>query len=287
MQKDIIRSCDGGSSELRWWAAGSSEQPVFLVLPAMGVRADYYAPLARALHEGGFGVALAELRGHGSSSLRASRSCDFGYRELVEIDFEAYVAAARDRFPGAPIIPVGHSLGGQLACLHSATHPEAFAGIVLITACSLYYRSWGISRGLGFLFFGQASRWLAVAFGHYPGHRLGFAGREAMTLMRDWAHQGRTGCYEVSGSEHDYETLLAEVKLPILAVSFSDDLFFCPPRAVDHLLAKMGAARSEHLRIAPHEAGAEAIGHFSWVRQPHVVVPRIHEWLERQLEVGG
>ena len=93
-------------------------------LPALGVPARHYLPLAEALAEQGIAVAIHEWRGIGSSSLRAGRQQDWAYRELLVDDVPAGLAAVRSELPHARCWIGGHSLGGQLstsmpACIQS------------------------------------------------------------------------------------------------------------------------------------------------------------------------
>ena len=62
----------------------------------MGVEARYYASFAEALSRQGILVAICELRGHGSSSVRPRHGVDFGYREVVELDIPATGSLAWD-----------------------------------------------------------------------------------------------------------------------------------------------------------------------------------------------
>ena len=61
-----------------------------LWLPALGVAARHYLPFAEALSARGVAVFVHEWRGHGSSTQRAGRHCDWGYRELLDIDAESH-----------------------------------------------------------------------------------------------------------------------------------------------------------------------------------------------------
>ena len=65
-----------------------------LFVCALGVEASYYAPFADALSRRGILVAMCDLRGNGTSSLRPRRGVDFGYREIVELDIPAAATAA-------------------------------------------------------------------------------------------------------------------------------------------------------------------------------------------------
>lgn len=54
-----------------------------------------------------------ELRGQGTSSLRAGRDCNWGYEDAIRNDWPAMVAAVRERSGGRPLYLFGHSLGRQ------------------------------------------------------------------------------------------------------------------------------------------------------------------------------
>ncbi len=245
---------------------------------AMGVRASYYRPLAEALCRQGLRAVTVDLRGNGFSSVRAGRGSDFGYREIAELDFPAVIRAVREQVPG-DVVLLGHSLGGQLACLAAAADPGQQVGIVLIASCSIYFRGWSFPRNLWVLGFTQVADLTARVLGYFPGHLVRFGDREARRLVRDWSHQGRTGRYRVAGSEHDYEALLARLELSVLAISFADD-HYAPRHAVAHLLGKMPAAETTHVVLSPSDLGARAVGHFGWVRHADLLAPRIAEWLQ-------
>ena len=254
-----------------------SEAPIVVCFPAMGIRASYYRPLAEALCRQGLRAVTVDLRGNGSSSVRASRSCDFGYREIVELDIPAVLTAVRREVTG-DLLVLGHSLGGQLACLAVAADPRQVTGVVLVASCSVYYRGWSFPRNLRLLAFFHTANLSAQLFGFFPGYLVRFGDREARRLVRDWSRQGRTGRYRVAGSRLDYEALLSTLDLPILALSFTDDTY-SPRRAVEHLLGKMPAATATHLHLPPEDLGNREVGHFGWVRHAERLTPRILQWL--------
>lgn len=276
-----VTAGDGIQVRIQIYANGEAAAPVALILPAMGVRASYYDVLAEELGRHGLHAVTADLRGHGESTVRAGRQCDFGYREIVREDLPAIGRAVRERFPQSLLIPVGHSLGGQMACLWAAVHPRDLDGIVLIASCSVYRRCWPFPVSVGMWFFFHVCRLLAVLVGHLPGRTIGFGGREARTLVKDWKHQGLTGRYEITGDEADYEALLRGVELPILTLSFSDD-GYVTHRAVDHLAEKMPGVRREDRRMTPGDVGVDSIGHFAWARQPAIVSGLVADWIHAQ-----
>ena len=252
-----------------------SGQQVLLLGPAMGVRATYYRPLAVAWRDRGHPAVTFDLRGIGTSSVRAGRGVDFGYREVVEVDLPAILGAVRREYPDRPIVFQGHSLSGQLACLHASRWPESFETILLVATCSVYYKPWGV----GLWFFLHMARFLSTVFGHFPGKIVGFAGREARTLVRDWSRQGFHGTYELAGTDHDYESSLGRMTTPVHATHFSDDKL-APLAAVLHLLEKMPDETTTRDRVEPADFGVDELGHFGWIKSSEALVDRLTSRLD-------
>ena len=265
---------DGVSSRITVFAGDfSSASPVLICMPAMGVPAKFYEPLAVPVMGEGWRLVTADLRGNGLSSVRASREVSFGYHEMVTFDWPAVVEKVETLFPGAPIYLLGHSLGGQLSTLYLAANPGACSGLILVATPSVYYRGWDFPLNLGILAGTQLAWAIAGILGYFPGKKIGFGGTEARGVIRDWAHTGRTGRYEPAGSPVDFERLLGELELPVLSISFEMDLL-APERAVVNLCTKM-----KRCRITHHLLGDENLGHLQWVKNLQPVIEKISEWL--------
>lgn len=270
-----VTAADGVSSVVSVFETDElpPDSPILLVKPAMGIRASFYAPLAAPFNALGFRVATADLRGHGFSSVRPGRRTDFGFREMLELDWPAEIDVLADAWPQAPRVLLGHSLGGKLSLLYAAAHPDTVNAVVTCAACSVYWRTY--PRGLALLAFTQLAAGVARLLGHFPGERLGFAGREAPRVMSDWARQSRTGLYRPRGSRIDYESLAARSTVPTLIMTLAGDRY-APPSAADHLAAKLPPEQvtRQHLE-EPRIPSA----HFRWVQASEGVVPAIHSWL--------
>ncbi|MEM6990995.1 MAG: alpha/beta fold hydrolase [Myxococcota bacterium] len=271
----VARLPDGGDLSMRVFDAAGSEH-VVLMLCGLGVAARYYAPTAAALAERGHTVVTADWRGLGASTIRAQRGVDFGYRELLEDDLPPMIAAVRQRCPDRPLTLLGHSLGGQLGALHLSRHPGDAAGLVMVGACSLYWKNWGTVRGPGFYALSRVYRATAKTLGYFPGKRMGFGGTEARTLMLDWSHTVKTGRYRLAGSSVDYEASLRSATTSILALRIAGDTW-APERAVRHLLEKMPNATVEHREVGPDPD--HTLDHFRWAKHPRVVVEAVERWL--------
>lgn len=249
---------------------------VMLLLPGMGISARHYIAFARCLADGGTRVFIHEWRGNGSSSLRAGRSRDWGYRELIEEDLQAAVQAAAER-AGSPVWLAGHSLGSQLACLAAARRPENAAGLVLVAGGAPYAPvfPWPMRLLLAIVF--RAFPIMSGMVGHFPGRRLGFAGTEAHGVMQDWARTGRTGRYDLDSLDFDAEAALTALDLPVLTVRMDAD-WFVPSASLEWLLAKLPGCRIDRRIVTELEQGARA-DHFHWLEFPGASAHRITEWL--------
>ena len=273
---------DGGRFTVEVFANAQANAPAILIQPAMGVRAGYYRLLAEALRDAGCHAGIAELRGHEAhdDARRPGWGYDFGYHHMLHEDWPQAVAAMKARFPGSRFYLLGHSLGAQVSCLYASQHQAELDGLILIACSSVEWRLWGF----GFLLFSQAAGLSGRLVGHFPGKAFRFAGREARSVMADWARQARTGRFMFGQPRLDYEPALGNVTLPVLGISLEGD-FFASRRAFDGLVNKMPKAALERHHLDPKALGFEGIDHFRWARKPALVLPTIRQWLAKQAGV--
>jgi predicted alpha/beta hydrolase len=254
---------------------------VVVFLPAMGTRASYYDTFGQALSDAGFHAVIGDFRNHGAGSVRPSRRVDFGYRELIREDCAELIAFARRRFPQAPVLAGGHSLGGHVTALYASLAPAGeLAGLFAVAAGTVHYKAYGGRRALGVLVLTQLTDVVSRALGIFPGHRIGFAGLEPRTQMLDWARAARTGRFSPSGDAHDYERALGNVRLPLLVLSVEDD-DYAPASAARGLYGKLPRATPTFETLAPGAFERGRVGHFSWAKTPLPVVERIRAWWPR------
>lgn len=264
---------DGHASVLRIHRAGSNAPGVFW-LPALGVPAAKYDVFAQALVAQGVGCAVHEWRGNGSSSLRARRGVDWGYRELLHDDLPAAIAALDG---GSRWHFGGHSLGGQLAAMAAARQPHRSAGLVLVATGLPHAATFRGRQRLGVSLFARVLPLLTRVAGYYPGQRLGFAGREAGQLMRDWAATVRTGRYGCYGHRDELESALSALRQPVLGVRMAQD-WLVPAASMQALLDKLGSGEKTVEMFDEARLGARA-DHFRWLRQPQALAATIAGWL--------
>lgn len=257
--------------------APARPRAALLWVPALGVPARSYRRFAEALAAQGVAVALHEWRGIGSSSVRASRDCDWGYAPLLLDDLPRARAALREIAPQVPLFLGGHSLGGQFAALSAALDPDAVDGLVLIAAGLPYPAHFPQPLRTAMCLAFRLLPVLTGLLGFLPGRQLGFAGRESRGVIGDWVRTGRQGAYCLPELPADIEQRLRAVRLPVFALYFAHDKFG-PERALHALLGKLAAA----CEVEMHGLDAPQLGttanHFAWMKQPDAVARLLGRW---------
>ena len=239
-----------------------------LWMPALGVAARHYLPLANALASHGVAVFLHEWRGHGSSSLRAGRDCSWGYRELLELDIAASQATVVAATPGLARIGGGHSLGGQLASCRLGLDHDAFEELWLAGSGAPYWRAFPLRQRLWLPLAYRALPWLAARAGSLPGRRIGFGGNEARGVMRDWAGTATSGRYAAPGLG-DLEPGMASAAVRVRAALFEHD-WLAPESSLRYLLSKLPRAEADIARFDRSALGVTA-DHFAWMKSPGMI----------------
>lgn len=246
-----------------------------LWLPALGVAARHYLAFADALAMHGIAVFVHEWRGNGSSSIRADRRHDWGYRELLTLDIPASEAVIADACPRLPRILGGHSLGGQLACCRRALSPQAATCLWLVASGSPYWRAFPAPIRYGLPLVYRFLPWLARKTGALPGRLIGFGGNEARTLITDWARTALSGSYAVRAMTEEIDAAMANIDAPTRAVVLSAD-WLAPESSLRFLLSKMPRSMPAILTLDSHALDAVA-DHFSWMKQPQAVARLLAE----------
>ncbi|WP_427384068.1 alpha/beta hydrolase family protein [Janibacter sp. G56] len=269
---------NGGHSALRGVEGGGQDDPVVVLLPAMGIPAGYYGPFLTALAEHGVAAVTADFPGQGESRPLAGRAVDYGYGHLAREFVPQMLEAVGENFPGRPIVLAGHSLGGHVALAHLALESVAdVRGLVIIGSGAPYWRSY--ARPLRILAQTQAIALVARVRGHWPGHRLGFGGRQPRALMLEWAAFARTGHLVPRGTKAAMTAGLAALRLPVLIVDLDND-HLAPPRAVDALIGMIpGASVERWTALRVPGSTARPMDHYTWARDPEGVADRVADWV--------
>ncbi|HVV12559.1 alpha/beta fold hydrolase [Amycolatopsis sp.] len=271
-----VQTGDGASFVIRLLPHQNPTAPIVLLLPAMALKAKFYLPLAKALRAAGLSAATVDLRAQGESGPALREGPDFGYRELIEVDMPAIVAALRERFPGVPLYLFGHSLGGQVALLYASAHRDQIAAVATIGTGTVFWRAFGPRRWVEALWKIQWIGLVARFKGWWPGGVL-IPGAMAGGVMTDWARHSRTGRYSPRGTKRNYNVLLKALDLPVLLISLDSDTLG-PKSNVDFLGTRIPAAKPAGWHIGA-DSGVAHRDHFEWIKDSDVIAPAVAAWL--------
>jgi predicted alpha/beta hydrolase len=255
-----------------------------LIAPAMGVPAGYYADFAAWLAAQGALVLTFDYRGMGASRparhARSLKGLQADVLTWAERDAAAALEALAARLPssGTPIHWLGHSLGGQILGL--VPNRARVASMVTVGCGSGYWRENArpLRRTVWWLWFVVVPLALPL-FGYFPGRALRKVGdlpHGVMAQWRRWCLHREYLMAEGEGVRRQY----AGVNAPILSLSFTDDEFMSA-RNTESIHAFYAGAPRTMKRIAPHEVGAERIGHFGFFRRRFETTlwPQVAAWL--------
>ena len=252
-------AADGYPLATTRYAAHGEAWATLCIAPAMGVRQDFYAPLASFLAQNGVHVLTFDYQGMGWS--RPKKLSDFQgtVTDWAEMDLSPMLAHAREPAPHLPLLMLGHSLGGQI--LGITPDNAAVRASLHVTAGSGWYKlNDRMPLQVRLLWFAFMPALLPL-FGYFPGKRLRVVGDLPLHVAWQW----RRWCLhpDYLMSENGARAAFDRVKAPILSYSFADDPFITRA-AVESLNGFYRNAELEHRHVAPAEIGAERIGHFGF-----------------------
>jgi predicted alpha/beta hydrolase len=251
----------------------------YLLLPALGTRVSYYAPFALALAEKGANVFLLEQRGHGKSPIRASRSHDYGYRDLAtDAQLAIQWISAQNSLP---CFIAGHSLGGHIALLAALEIPNQITGLHLLASCKPYYRHFKPLQQYGIRLGNALFPVLTGLYGYYPGNLMGFGEREGKSMMRDWLRLAAQNSFDLPSYSRDLVGELERLNIHVLSHGFQDDEM-APEAAIQALNAHIPSAQVDYHSFSEEDLGCRA-DHFKWARKDSSLQEQLWEWMQSRI----
>lgn len=189
------------------------------------------------------------------------------------------MATLRAKWPQAPLVVLGHSVGGQLFGLDRAG--EQADALIGVAAQSGYWRHWhGIGRVGLWLFWHVAIPVLTPLLGYFPSRTLGFGQNLPRNVARRWASWGRRPLYLRDPQAGPPQQCFEAIQAPLLSIGIEGDKF-APHDAVAAFRLWFVRARITAVDIP----AAERLGHFGWF---HATRGERHwaaalEWLESHI----
>jgi len=135
LQEDLSgiesRSVQVAGHSVHYLAEGPANGPVVVLVHGLGANAEYWSNLAPYLAQSGFRVYIPDLLGYG----RSDQPADFSYSVRDEA---AVVVGFMDALGLKQVELGGWSMGGWIAVLVAAEHPERVNRLMLFDAAGLY-----------------------------------------------------------------------------------------------------------------------------------------------------
>lgn len=236
-----------------------------VVANATGGSQGYCKHFAAWMAERGYHVTTFDYSGIGASRKGSlcrhpATATSWAEHDLTEVIDHVHRIYAPKRIMG-----LGHSIGGQFFCICKVQ--DKLSALVLIVSQHGHFRNWDLPHRRRIAF-----QWLVMpltftsVFGCFPGERLGVMEDLRPGMGREWVKWVRSPGYlfdHVSGARERH----ANIRVPLLFWSFSDDRDLAPERAADELAKHYVNCSVTHEHIRPSDLGVEAIGHFGFFKK--------------------
>lgn len=258
-----------------------------VVAPGMGIPRRYYARFAADMAARGLTTVTFDYRGIGEARAGLRDPAGTTFQDWGRLDLDAVLAHVYARHPGLPAFLVGHSAGAQVPGLTPLG--EKLAGFVFVAGPRPHvsqdrgrYRAFSTLWWYAIVPLGSMLPW-------FPARRLGFSTVDVPAgVTREWGRWARSPRYLFSPEWGIDTSRYAGFRQPLLAWSFSDDLY-CPPASAEALLSEYPNARVTRRHVRPADIGAKAIGHLGFFRDAFrdTLWRETAEWIGQQLARTG
>ena len=279
MKHSTVVTDDGVKLSAHTFGDVHAARAAVLIVPAMGVEQQYYAPFAHWLFEQGYFVVTFDYRGMGHSRHGSLRALKADVMTWAQTDTSTMVDWVGGTIGSKPLLWVGHSLGGQILGL--LPNAERVAAMATVAAGSGYWREYtpGLRRLAPLLWYAIVPTLLPL-FGYFPGRRLNMIGDVPAGVMRQWRSWCLDPEYLFGVEDAQWRVTYAKLRQPILSLSFTDDEYMSA-RNIESLHSFYSGAPRTMRRVDPQALGADHIGHLGFFRrrQGATLWPIVGDWL--------
>jgi predicted alpha/beta hydrolase len=275
-----LTASDGYTIAADFYPAQGATKGAVLLAGAMGVPRGFYSAFASYLAEHGLATLTLDYRGLGESAPPALRGFQGSITDWVDHDLPTAMSELQRRVPGAPLLWIGHSIGGQIMGFMDTRHIHA---ALMIASQSGYWRRWHTVRWRSFMWIAGhlLLPGMASVLGYVPKQFFGEnlpagVARQWASWIRDPEYMGRLARLRNWADYRRYHK-------PLRLLTVSDDNY-APWRPAEGLLALYPNALKEHLGVSPADVGVNAIGHFAMFRPKfrETLWPGWRDWLLAQ-----
>ena len=224
----------------------------------VGLRQERYSEYATYLADKGWTVLTFDYRGIGESHISPELQVSCNLRDWGKLDLAACIDWA-DAFAEAQrIVVIAHSVGGQVFAF--APNHRKVEAMIAICSQKGYWKFWCGWRRISLMGLWYLLPVLVSVFGYLPLRRLGRGADIPNGIAREWGRWGRCKAF-VDDRGKSLNHVFSRVRSRVLAISFSDDNFYAPKRAVEALNELYRNSDHSHWHLNPKELNCTYIGH--------------------------
>jgi acylglycerol lipase len=125
--QETVQNTSGQTIFFRSWRPEQNPRATVFIVPGFNAHSAYYEWVAEQFVGDGLIVYAIDLRGRGHSD--GERFYVEAFEDYVR-DVEAVMKVVASRETNNPVIMLGHSAGGVVACLYALDHPGELRGLI-------------------------------------------------------------------------------------------------------------------------------------------------------------
>ncbi|GAB5453234.1 MAG: monoacylglycerol lipase [Halioglobus sp.] len=126
--EDRFNGAGGATIHFQYWLPDADARAVILIAHGAAEHGGRYQPFAEHFTERGYAVAALDQFGHGRSD--GGRCCMRSMDDHL-YNFAQFRQRMTERLPGLPLVLLGHSMGGLIACLLLLQEQDKYVACVL------------------------------------------------------------------------------------------------------------------------------------------------------------
>jgi len=130
-ERETLATASGYRIHVDFYRDAAEPRCIVQLLHGLGEHAGRYRRLAGALAAAGYGTVVHDHRGHGEHAILAGFFAEKKGWQTVVDDALAVHELIGERYPGTPVVLLGHSMGSFLAQSFAMHHGGRLAGLVL------------------------------------------------------------------------------------------------------------------------------------------------------------
>lgn len=238
---------------------------VCIIAPATGVAQRLYNDFAFWLSNQGYHVISFDYDGIGQSingHVKHSKSDKLSW---AKYDCATVLSYAKAHFPDLELTWIGHSVGGHmLGMMESTEHIDKTITVAAGTG-TWWHNAPPTKRIVWFLWYVLAPA-LVPIMGYFPGNKLGLLCDLPKGVIMQWRRWCLKEGYAVEYEGDWLKQRFANVKIPITAMTFSDDDMMSLTN-IDALHSFFTGSKIKRVHVTPEQINKKRIGHIGWHKQ--------------------